>query len=65
MAQECLTVGENLLTEPFVIRDGCVEVPTKPGLGIDVDMEKLSALTYDGSWRTPEWRHRDGSVAEW
>ena len=65
LAQEQLTLGENLLTEPFVIKEGHVDVPTKPGLGIEVDEEKLAAITNEGSWRTPELRHKDGSVADW
>ena len=33
---------EELMTEPFRIdAEGLLEIPTKPGLGIDVDREKL------------------------
>lgn len=32
---------ERLTKEPLVIKDGCVEVPRKPGLGIEVDMEQV------------------------
>lgn len=32
---------ERLTKEPLQIVDGCVEVPKKPGLGIEVDMEQV------------------------
>lgn len=32
---------ERLTREPLQIIDGCVEVPKKPGLGIEVDMEQI------------------------
>ena len=32
---------ERLTKEPLQIVDGCVEVPKKPGLGIEVDLEQV------------------------
>lgn len=32
---------ERLTKEPLQIKDGCVEVPKKPGLGIEVDMDQI------------------------
>jgi len=32
---------EDILTEPFPVRDGCVHVPDAPGLGVSVDEDKL------------------------
>lgn len=32
---------ERLTKEPMEIVDGCIEVPKKPGLGIDIDMEQV------------------------
>jgi len=65
LIQEFVTLGDDLLVEPFVVRSGCVEIPEGPGLGIEIDEAKLAALTCDGRWRTPEYRHDDGSVADW
>ena len=36
------------ITEPFVLRDGRLRVPTGPGLGVNVDHEYLDSITY---WR--------------
>ena len=36
-------VGE-LLTEPFVLRDGCLEVPRQPGLGVSLDEAVVDRL---------------------
>lgn len=33
--------GENLTREPLEIAGGCIQVPEKPGLGIEIDMEQL------------------------
>ena len=34
------------MVEPFDIKNGYVELPTKPGLGIDIDMDKLAKRRY-------------------
>lgn len=50
----------------FNVKDGFVELMTKPGLGIDVDEEAVRAMGSNvKSWRAPEWTHIDGSLAEW
>jgi galactonate dehydratase len=65
LAQEHVTLGEGYLKEPFEIKDGYIDVPTRPGLGIELDMEALEDKRYDGSWETPRFWHADGSVADW
>ncbi|MEU6972075.1 galactonate dehydratase [Kitasatospora aureofaciens] len=50
----------------FTQRDGFVERPTAPGLGIEIDETVVRAAAGVGHrWRNPVWRHRDGSFAEW
>jgi O-succinylbenzoate synthase len=34
------------ITQPFVLHDGRLDVPTGPGLGVDVDQEFLDSITY-------------------
>ena len=54
------------LTRPYVLRDGYIDVPTAPGLGIQLDDDAVAAHLYDGSWETPQVAHPDdGSFADW
>ena len=46
--------------------DGCLAIPSAPGLGIEVDEAVVEARARQGHrWRAPVWRHADGSIAEW
>ena len=64
-------VGKSVLDyalnkEDFVFENGSVKMPTKPGLGIEVN--KVLVLEENKTphqWKNPVWRHKDGSVAEW
>lgn len=50
----------------FGLRDGFVPLPTKPGLGIEIDEAKVRAGAKIGhNWKNPIWRNADGSVTEW
>ncbi|HEY1669622.1 MAG TPA: galactonate dehydratase [Trebonia sp.] len=50
----------------FRYQDGFVTIPSGPGLGIDVNEELVIERARQGHrWRSPVWRHPDGSVAEW
>jgi galactonate dehydratase len=42
--------GVDLLKEPFTVVDGHIAIPTKPGLGIDIDEDKLAKHTTDKPW---------------
>jgi galactonate dehydratase len=65
LAQEHTTLGEGYLKEPFVLRDGYVDLPLKPGLGIELDDDLLEDKL-DHDWRSRETYHPDdGSVADW
>jgi len=51
---------------PLAYHDGVVEIPTGPGLGIEINQAYVDERTAEGHrWRNPLWRHGDGSVAEW
>ena len=65
IAQEHVSLGEGYLKQPFVAKDGYVELPTAPGLGIELDEEAL-ADKLDHDWRNPESYHPDdNSVVDW
>jgi len=65
LAQEHVTLGEGYLKEPFKIVDGYIDLPTRPGLGIELDEETLAHKRHDGTWETPRLWQDDGSVADW
>lgn len=58
-------LGVGILKKPFAIKNGHIEIPEGPGLGIEVDEERLKELEFDGTWDTPHLFHDDGSVADW
>lgn len=56
------------LKDPQVFQydKGYVAKLTKPGLGIEIDEEKVKEMAKIGhQWKNPVWRTRDGVVAEW
>lgn len=65
LCQEQVTLGEGYLKEPFQVEDGHIPLPTKPGLGVELDEEALAdKLGHD--WKNPEtYLNSDGSVADW
>ena len=52
--------------EDFKFVDGRVQLPVRPGLGVEVNKELvLEENKTPHQWKNPVWRHKDGSVAEW
>jgi galactonate dehydratase len=54
----------------FQYRDGWVDRPLGPGLGIEMDTQAVQdaaawAAEHRYEWRTPIWHHEDGALAEW
>ncbi|WP_250444958.1 o-succinylbenzoate synthase [Actinotalea sp. C106] len=49
------------VTDPFVLDEGRIAVPTGPGLGVEVDAERLEAVTVRQSW-TPAPGHEAAAV---
>jgi galactonate dehydratase len=65
MCQEQVSLGEGYLKRPFVVRNGYVDLPTGPGLGIELD-ENAMADKIGHDWRNPEsYDADDGSVVDW
>jgi len=65
LCQEQVSLGEGYIKEPFKIRDGHIDLPTKPGLGIEVDEEYIKEMAYPGDWDSPRLYNDDGSFTEW
>ena len=50
----------------FAYEDGYVQLPTKPGLGLDMDIDKIEEISAEGlHWTNPSWKNYDGTIAEW
>jgi galactonate dehydratase len=64
-------VGNDLLDyivdrSVFEYEDGYVKIPTGPGLGIEINENRVRELSKVGhNWKNPVWRHKDGTIAEW
>ncbi len=65
LCQESVTLGDGYIKKPFVVKNGSVELPTKPGLGIELDEDAIEEKKFDGSWETPRFWYEDGGVASW
>lgn len=64
--EEKLDLGNGLFKEPFVIKDGYIDVPQRPGLGFEIDEYAVKELSYDGKWSNPILYHEDdNSLGEW
>ena len=62
---EHTTLGEGYLKKPFTMRNGYVDLPTAPGLGIELD-ENAMADKIGHDWRNREtYDEDDGSVVDW
>lgn len=52
--------------EVFQYRDGYVELPSKPGLGLEMDEDRVRDISQEGLiWTNPKWKNYDGTIAEW
>ncbi|WP_166852886.1 galactonate dehydratase [Isoptericola sp. BMS4] len=58
-------LGIGLLTEPFEMHEGFIDVPRGPGLGIQPDEDRFIERGYAGDWRSPVYVHEDGSHGDW
>ena len=48
--------------EVFQYKDGYVDLPSKPGLGLEMDEDKIQEGLI---WTNPQWKNYDGTIAEW
>jgi galactonate dehydratase len=52
--------------QTFEYKDGFVSLPKGPGLGVEVNEEKVREAAKVGhDWKNPVWRNEDGTAAEW
>lgn len=52
--------------EIFQYKDSYVDIPKGPGLGIEMDEDKIKEVAQQGLiWTNPSWKNYDGTIAEW
>jgi galactonate dehydratase len=52
--------------EIFQVKDGYIDRPILPGLGIQINEEKVREMALQGhDWKNPVWRNEDNSITEW
>jgi galactonate dehydratase len=65
LCQEQVSLGEGYIKEPFRVREGFLELPKGPGLGIELD-ENAMADKLGHDWRNQEsYDAEDNSVVDW
>src|SRR5579884_3700341 len=65
VAQEQVTLGDGYLKHSFTVHKGYLDLPTTPGLGIELDEHAL-ADKIDHDWKNREsYDADDGSVVDW
>lgn len=52
--------------EIFEYKNGCCDIWTAPGLGVEIDEDYVRKMAGEGhDWHNPIWRDPDGVIAEW
>jgi galactonate dehydratase len=65
LCQEQVSLGEGYLKQPFVVKDGYLELPRGPGLGIELDEDALADKIGHDWTNKEEYDAFDGSVMDW
>ena len=68
LAQEQVdqALGAGILTESWQVVDGHIELPDRPGLGIEIDEAEVSRrVSYREELGGEHYHDADGSVADW
>jgi galactonate dehydratase len=60
------SLGDGLLQEPWQVRDGYIELPTRPGIGVEIDeREAEQHRTYQEELGGEFYYPEDRSIADW
>ena len=52
--------------EIFQYKDGFVNTPEEPGLGLKLNEDMIKEVSKEGlQWTNPSWKNYDGTIAEW
>ena len=60
-------LGEGMIKQPWVVKDGHIELPKRPGLGFDIDEKEAQKMMtiYPEELGGEHFYENDGSVADW
>jgi galactonate dehydratase len=65
LCQEQVSLGEGYLKKPFTVKNGFLDLPSGPGLGIELD-ENAMADKIGHDWRNPQaYDADDGAAVDW
>ncbi len=65
LIQEQVSLGVGYIKKPFTVREGYLDLPTGPGLGVELD-ENAMADKLGHDWTNPQsYDEDDGSVVDW
>jgi galactonate dehydratase len=65
VCQEQVSLGEGYIKNPFKLKNGYLDLPTEPGLGIMLD-ENALADKIGHNWKNPEaYDADDGAAVDW
>lgn len=65
LIQEQVSLGHGYLKQPFTVKTGYLDLPTSPGLGIELD-DNAMADKIGHDWKNREsYDQDDGSVSDW
>lgn len=65
LIQEQVSLGDGYVKKPFTVREGYLDLPTGPGLGIELD-DNAMADKIGHDWKNrEEYDADDGSVMDW
>jgi galactonate dehydratase len=65
LCQEQVSLGEGYLKKPFTVRNGYLDLPSGPGLGIELDEDAVAAKMGHDWTNREEYDADDGSVQDW
>ena len=65
LCQEQVSLGEGYIKKPFAVKEGYLELPKGPGLGIELDEDALADKIGHDWMNREEYDTFDGSVMDW
>jgi galactonate dehydratase len=65
LCQEQVSLGEGYIKQPFTVRGGYLDLPTGPGLGVELDEDALADKIGHNWVNRESYDADDGSVVDW